>query len=187
MNGLRQLHPFAEAPPVTVRAGAECRPEGLFLRYLLGGELSSLFLPPRGDAPSRQDKLWETTCLECFFGLRDLPGYWEVNLSPTGDWNVYAFTDYRQGMRMETAIGALAITTTASSDTLAITVLLPTAKLFGPDETIQAGLCAVLQERSGQKSFWALTHPAAQPDFHARQGLVLELSTTAGPSMGRRG
>ena len=173
MNGLQPLLPFAGAAPVTVHAGVERRTDGLCLRYLLGGELSLLSIPPLKAAPSRQDRLWETTCLECFFGLRDRPGYWEVNLSPTGDWNVYTLSKYRQGMREETTITELAVTVTATADTIALAALLPTTGLFGKEDPLRAGLCGVLQEQSGRKSFWALAHPATQPDFHDQRGFVL--------------
>ncbi len=39
--------------------------------------------------------------------MRNSTKYWEFNLSPAGDWNVYRFTDYRQGMEEETAISSL--------------------------------------------------------------------------------
>ncbi|MDH4320876.1 MAG: DOMON-like domain-containing protein [Desulfobulbaceae bacterium] len=175
MSVWQPLHPFAEAPAVTLRAGIERRPDGLFLSYLLAGDLAALLIPPASDMPSRLDRLWETTCLECFFGEPGRPGYREINLSPTGDWNLYAFDDYRQGMREEPAVKELAVTVTTTADTVAVSVLLPTAGLLPAAGTIEAGLCAVLQEQSGRRSFWALTHPAAQPDFHDRRGFVLHL------------
>lgn len=175
MNGLHRLQPFAEAAAVKVHAGVERRPDGLCLRYLISGELSALSIPPRKTAPSRQDRLWETTCLECFFGRRDHPEYWEVNLSPNGDWNVFTLNNYRQGMCRETAIAKLAVTVTTTADTIALAVLLPTTGLFEQEDSLRAGLCGVLQERSGQQSYWALSHPAAQPDFHDRRGFVLAL------------
>jgi hypothetical protein len=36
---------------------------------------------------------------------------------------------------------------------------------------------AVIEEMNGQKSYWALAHPAAKPDFHNANGFVLELPT----------
>ncbi len=175
MNALHELHPFSKPPAVEVRGGVDRRGDGLYLQYLLGGELSTLTMPTAGDAPSRRDRLWETTCLECFFGRRDHPGYWEVNLSPHGEWNVYAFSAYRHGMIEETTIENLAVTVTVTSNALALSVLVPTSAMFNHQDALQVGLCAVLQEQSGVQSFWALAHPGKQPDFHDRRGFMLDL------------
>lgn len=176
MNTLSPLQPFAEAPAaVTVHAGVERHPDGLCLRYLLAGNLSALLLPPLQVAPSRKERLWESTCLECFFSRPDQAGYWEVNISPAGDWNVYGFSDYRQGMHEETAIDGVTVTVNDTVDTIAVTVALPTAGLFTGEAPLKAGLCVVLEEHSGRQSFWALAHPLGRPDFHHRCGLMLSL------------
>jgi len=46
-------------------------------------------------------------CFECFIGQKTAAEYWEVNLAPNGDWNVYHFDGYRTGMVEETALRRL--------------------------------------------------------------------------------
>jgi hypothetical protein len=52
--------------------------------------LSTLVLPsPLEDGPQhghRKDGLWTATCFEAFLALPDQSRYWEINLSPNGDW-----------------------------------------------------------------------------------------------------
>jgi hypothetical protein len=36
-------------------------------------------------------------------------------------------------------------------------------------------LSAVIEEASGRKSYWALTHPSGEPDFHHSDCFVLEV------------
>ena len=62
---------------------------------------ANLVIPPTKPADLRQrcDRLWEHTCLEVFFGGPDSGAYGELNMSHSGDWNVYGFTAYRDGMR----------------------------------------------------------------------------------------
>ena len=43
---------------------------------------------------------------------------------------------------------------------LGATIALPS------DENWDLGLSAVLEERDGTKSYWALAHPSGKPDFH---------------------
>lgn len=52
----------------------------------------------KGNGMGRQDFLWENHCLECFFDLNDSPiqnGYFEMNFSLNGAFNLYQFEDYR--------------------------------------------------------------------------------------------
>ena len=39
----------------------------------------------------------------------------------------------------------------------------------------QIGLSAVLEEKDGTKSYWALRHPPGKPDFHHPDCFALEL------------
>jgi hypothetical protein len=44
-----------------------------------------------------------------------------------------------------------------------MTALLDASVLAGSD---RAGLSAVIEEKDGTKSYWAIAHPAEKPDFH---------------------
>ena len=52
-----------------------------------------------------------------------------------------------------------------SVDAEAHSGILPVAGL--PDAECAMGLSAVIEEQGGVKSYWALAHPDAKPDFHA--------------------
>lgn len=41
------------------------------------------------------DYLWQQTCLECFIAPSKGTGYIEINASPTGNYALYRFSDYR--------------------------------------------------------------------------------------------
>jgi len=51
----------------------------------------------------RRSELWLDTCFECFLGSAEEAAYLEFNFSPKGDWQCYAFEDYRQGMQVSDA------------------------------------------------------------------------------------
>src|SRR4051812_19971934 len=101
------LAPFSNEPSnpdlkikveVDLKEGSE-----LSLSYRCEGNLDSILIaePKPG---SRADKLWEHTCFEAFFGIQGQDSYWELNLSPSGDWNLYHFDSYRSGMKREARI-----------------------------------------------------------------------------------
>ncbi len=52
------------------------------------------------------------------------------------------------------------------------------ASLLPSAHTLRIGLSVVIEASDGSKSYWALAHGAAQPDFHLRQSFALTLNRT---------
>src|SRR5690606_32304204 len=69
----------------------------LKITYRLRGDLSAIRFPARAE-PKHVDGLWRTTCFEAFFRDVGGKGYCEVNFSPSTEYAIYEFTDYREGM-----------------------------------------------------------------------------------------
>src|SRR5512138_1819747 len=104
---LFSLIPFpAPKLPAIILTGAVARQSNvLALHYSLAGDIGSIFLPPTSACPSRKDELWSTTCFEFFLAVQGQSKYWEFNLSPSGDWNVYYMDAYyRIGFHEETSM-----------------------------------------------------------------------------------
>ncbi|MEL0340336.1 MAG: hypothetical protein VXA52_09230, partial [Synechococcus sp.] len=74
------------------------------LDYELLAPADELIWPVAAASPQRRDELWQSTCLELFIAQPNEPRYWEINLAPSGDWNVYRLDGYRQGLQAEPAI-----------------------------------------------------------------------------------
>ncbi len=146
------------------------------LRYELRGRLEDILLPELATVPVRRDQLWRQTCFELFIAPAGSPQYWEVNLSPAGDWNVYAFTAYREGMREEQAVTALPCRTERQPSLLTLEFIFPLASLIAPEQTVELAVSAVIQDKRGQLHYWALRHCGLQPDFHRRESFCLRLS-----------
>jgi hypothetical protein len=141
----------------------------LHLRYVMAGRIGDLLLPPPG-APSRADGLWRRTCFEAFVRPAG-EGYVEFNLSPSTQWAAYGFSAYRQGMRAAD-VAPPRVETRAGADSLELEALLDLSFLQG---SARLGLSAVIEEKSGAKSYWALAHPPGKPDFHHSDCFALEL------------
>ncbi|MCP9825893.1 DOMON-like domain-containing protein [Synechococcus sp. EJ6-Ellesmere] len=148
----------------------------LELRLRLGGDPESVVLAEPSPRPERRDDLWRSTCFELFLAAEAQPGYREVNLSPAGHWNVYRFSSYRQGMENEPSLQALPFEfkPVPGSIELELAWALPDDLRSAPS-ALEAGVCAVIEQRQGQLSYWAVTHPGTEADFHRRDGLVLRL------------
>ena len=147
----------------------------LALDYELVVPADQLIWPAAAASPQRRDELWQSTCLELFIAKPNEPSYWEINLAPNGDWNVYRLDGYRQDLQAEPAIQRISLSSDSAADRhqLQATIELPPAlRQVAP---LEANLCAVLQHANGSNSYWALCHPCSEADFHARAGFVLEV------------
>jgi hypothetical protein len=152
------------------------------LHYALGGNIGEVLLPPTSLSRRRRDELWKATCFEFFLAVQDQPGYWEFNMSPSGDWNVYRMDAYRRvGFREETAISQLQFESKKESRQVVLDVSLELTSIIRPDEEIQAGITAVIQAMDGSETFWALDHPAPYADFHLRESFILGLAGQTRP------
>jgi hypothetical protein len=154
--------------------------DALELSYRLDADLSGLYVPPAA-TPARQDGLWRHTCFEAFLALPGSPAYREFNFSPSGEWAAYSFTGYRSGMAQLAAPAVPEAHWQRGERELRLDVVLGADWL--PDGigqgALRLALAAVIEERSGTMSHWALRHPPGQPDFHHRDGFVLDLAGEA--------
>jgi hypothetical protein len=177
------LVPFGGEPEPGLRLDGCIGRDGerLWVTYSLAGPLQSLAIPSLSVEPRRRDELWQATCLELFLALPGQEGYWEFNLSPSGDWNVYRLDGYRQGLRPDPAWSALPLTRhdPAPSAGPAARLELRLRSSLPPElaaaAELEAAVTAVLQLQNGSCSTWALRHPGEEADFHRRDGFVLRL------------
>ena len=181
------LTPFQRAedrPDLAITGTIGRSADTLSIGYAVEGNLSVLAVPAAAESPERVDRLWEETCLELFLGVKGSDGYWELNLSPSGHWNVYRFTRYREGMREDPAVTSLPFRVHPQPEALHLSLDLDLGVILPAGRTIEVGVCAVLRTVAGKVSHWALVHPAARPDFHRRDGFALTLPATAPPPRG---
>ena len=131
------------------------------------------FVIPKLSEPWRADNLWETTCFEAFLKAVGQDSYREWNFAPTGNWAAYDFSRYREGrsradvgsppyIRMEDNFTWWTVGATIADDA---------------DTQWQLGLSAILEEKDGTKSYWALAYPPGdKPDFHAADCFAAKLA-----------
>ena len=178
MNSSQPLQMFPQAwgaPPVGVEAAVRRRADRLMISFALMGDWTGLCLAARTAQPQRLDGLWRTTCFECFIAGTTSPAYWEINLAPSGHWQSYCFTAYRQGMVAEQLVEELSSAVTVAGQTWRIEGCLAGLPPLAGDRPLVAGLTCVLEDGDGRKSYWALCHKGIQPDFHQRQSWIVTL------------
>jgi len=173
-----ELTPFQateQTAAVDISGSIVRKQNNLSIDYLLSGDLSSVDIPAPATDRKRCDRLWEKTCFECFIRPANpiSSHYWEFNLSPSGDWNVFSLSDYRANLQPEPAIATLPFKTHRSPNQLQLHLSVDISPLIGQQDA-HIGISTVLI-LSGQESYWAITHPAPQADFHHPKSFILHL------------
>lgn len=148
----------------------------LSCRYTLRADMTRVRLPSIRSG-RRADGLWRHTCFEAFVGAPGSSAYHEFNFSPALDWAAYCFQGYRTGMSAATLVQAPGVTVHRDRDglELAATVHLSGLAPLENAHELRLALAAVIEEEDGRLTYWALRHPAGNPDFHHPESFALEL------------
>lgn len=127
------------------------------------------------DSPQRRHELWKSTCLEVFVAVEQRAEYWEYNLAPNGDYQIYAFSDYRQGLREEDLQNKITIHSSKHTGQYQLNVDLP---LFTPGLPLRIGIAAIIHYENEDKQHFALAHTNPQrPDFHQRESFQIRIES----------
>jgi hypothetical protein len=169
------LTPFSPVEPGFVRAlevqVLEASAGRLDLRYVLDGAPGRWLIPP-SRASRQADELWRHTCFEVFLRSRGSAAYYELNFSPSSEWGLYSFESYRKGMAPVSGAPSPEISVQRTAHQLQMDVRVDLRSLSRPGTL---GLAAVIEDENARLSYWALKHPAPQPDFHHPDAFALEL------------
>lgn len=126
------------------------------------GAPAARFVIPEPMESGRADDLWQTTCFEAFLSGPGDDAYREWNFAPSGQWAAYDFTGYRAG-KADADVTAPYIRMEDNFTWWALGATIAVAA----DIRWQLGMSAILEEKDGTKSYWALAHPDCdKPDFH---------------------
>ena len=170
-----RLIPFVakNAPQINITGTISRQANQLNLRYQLRGDLSTVIIPKSNSSPTRQYDLWDRTCFEFFLRLKDTSKYWEFNLAPTGDWNVFRFPIYRQDIAEEMSFKDLPFKV-MQNEYLRLNINIDLDRIIDREQNLDVAITTVV-EQDRQLSYWALVHPAQEPDFHHQDSFLIEL------------
>ena len=173
-----QLQPFtAEALTEKVAiSGRIVRQSGMIqVEYQVVGA-SACTLPSQNvRGPGRCHDLWRQTCFELFFGIQGKSAYWEVNFSPNGCWNMYHFTDYRNGMREELLVDQPCFDIIGDGDFFSLRCTIGCQSFIDDSVDLELAVSSVIQDTRGNTSYWAINHHGSKPDFHNRTSFSMVL------------
>lgn len=171
-------HPDSPCEAIaSIDADITCSSDSCLLQYQVYGDIASLKLPEARPA-AMMDGLWQHTCFELFIGAKHSAAYYEYNFSPSSEWAMYSFTDYRMpDSHPMSANLPPVIQSQTKPDQFILQVNLPKSDclLIAREKPWSINLSAVIELQSGDISYWALHHPSRQPDFHHKNGFTYEI------------
>ncbi len=170
--------PFAQPTgklPIAIEGTISRSDQWLYIVYKLSGDHTDVQLPVPVRTPLRRDELWKETCFECFFKQSGETAYHELNVCPDGNWNLYRFDEYRNGMQEELRITELTVRSFRDANMFELSCEIPLAPLLCADRPLTLGISCVLAHTNQANSYWALRHPDSQPDFHHPGGYLLQI------------
>lgn len=107
--------------------------------------------------------------------------YYELNFAPSGEWAAYAFRHYREGTPLDLdPVPTVAVRRAVTRFELDAIVHLDRLSCVSPQAPLQLAVSAVIEDRHGNLSFWALRHPPWQAGLPSSRWLC-----TADPIPGR--
>lgn len=170
---LQPFNPDPRTPNLAIKTRIRRQGKILTIGYQLQGDLSQIVLPQPRSSVNRQDDLWQTTCFEFFLAIFNAPEYWEFNLAPTGDWNIYRFAKYRRGMQPETRFEHLPLKVESQENSYYLETAIALDKIVSGDTPLEIAVTIVIEDTQGNISYWAISHPGTEADFHRRDSFIL--------------
>lgn len=167
-----QLKPFAPNKMFSVNCDLNVQDSLLMVKFTVSGELNRLCIPEISEKPKRTDNLWQHTCFETFIKINSATKYYEFNVSPSGDWAVYSFSDYRKNMKPTEDIKAIKINTSRDAKNLKCSYSIDKKNLGLTGNKTEIGLCCVLETDNKEISYWAIQHQKEKPDFHLASNFI---------------
>lgn len=165
-------YPADDIPKIQIVGEVGRIEDRLHVRYSVQGDAENILLPDV-TIPARKDDLWRASCFEFFLALPDRPEYWEFNMSPSSEWNVYLMDAYRQvNMREETKIRDLPFKFRKEDGGYSLDISVDLRSIIQAEQELQVGITAIIQTKNGGESYWALAHPGTQADFHLRDSFI---------------
>lgn len=153
------------------------------LHYCAVGRPEMLKWHPGNEVTARRDNLWRETCFECFVRPGNGPGYAEFNFALSVAWAAYWLSDYRADLQnLDIPLCGFDLETSETQVDLYVTLDANECQNLPQSSDWHLNLSAVIEEKDGTKSYWALAHPAeGPPDFHAGDCFVLPLAAPGQP------
>jgi len=141
------------------------------IEYYISGKIDTIQIPEIQKTPQRKDFLWQNTCFEFFIADAKKTNYYEINISPSGDWNFFEMDDYRVGKRESNLINDIKIDFNKNTKIIKLIANITFQKVFFTPDTL-INISSVIINLKNETSYWSINHKNTKPDFHFKNNFV---------------
>ena len=149
---------------IEIKATLEIKEKKLKGNFEITGEIEN-YLFDNQQKQSRKNELWKRTCFELFIAKQNDFHYYELNMSPSTEWNFYSFLDYKQEMIEEKSISepSIQISQTPKGYLFSFNFELYTNVL---EDNFMFNLAVILLDTKGVRHFYSIHRRREKVDFH---------------------
>lgn len=158
--------------PLQVDVSIEIIEKIIYLSYSISGDISSIIIPSISDIPQRKDDLWKTTCFELFLANKTKRNYIELNLSPSLNYNIYSFSDYRADMNLENSFIIRNTSVKHEKTKFNIKFMLESINIINTDDLL-INISTVIKYSNDKSKYYAVMHNKDKADFHKKNTFVV--------------
>ena len=115
----------------------------------------------------RVDELWRDSCFEIFIANRSSDEYYEINTSPSTEWNAYHFKSYKEKMNKSYIFSMPSIKNQQLANRYNFSFEMSFQEGIFEKELL-INLAVILLDREGVRHFYSINRRKGSPDFHDR-------------------
>ena len=158
---------------IKLYATIELKKEKLKLDYEIIGDIS-LYIFPKQTQQQRANELWKATCFELFMNNYSSTKYYEINISPSTQWNSYQFTSYKKEMIESHIFSTPTIRSQQQNNGYNLSFEMDfTESIF--EKKLLINCAVILLDNKGVRYFYSINRRKELPDFHDREYFELLL------------
>ena len=159
------LQPHTPINNITIHTTLNFTNKRLFLSFKIEGLLENYIFPKEKNI-NRANELWKATCFELFLADSKKEEYYELNFSPSKEWNFYHLNNYRTELE-EVEEVLFTIDTVFIENRYEVKISLEPKEGSFPFFDIYNS-ATILLTSDKKRTFWSLNKMKDIPDFHCK-------------------
>ena len=159
-----------EANPLKVEATLEVLQQKIKLNFQVIGNRKAYVINSKlenEEKIERKDELWKSTCFELFIANSPSEEYYEINISPFGEWNIYHLNAYKVGFKEFREVSKPIIKMTKENYKYRLSFEIEFNQRIFNNEGLSFNLATIILDKNNLRHFYSIC-PRKTADFHNR-------------------
>jgi len=153
-----------------IEAIANISQKNIKLNFQIIGNIEAYFIHSKlenEEKIERKNELWKSTCFELFIANEQSEEYYEINISPFKQWNIYHFDGYKKGMKEFKKVSEPIIQMTKENYNYKLSFEIEFNQKIFNNEGLSFNLATIILDKNNLRHFYTM-YPRKTADFHNR-------------------